>query len=82
MMKRWNVYTKCYEDYEIPDDWKCLTYSSDMDEIVNCAQCGRRIMFGDSYTSLEVHTDLGFGYCVCEVCYYKEYERRITHGCN
>lgn len=47
-----------------------------MSNKVNCAQCGREIKFGDSYTSKEIHTFSGFGYSVCEECYDKEWERR------
>lgn len=75
-MKRWNVYTKQYEDYSIPEEWTCKTYANDMAEKVNCAQCGKVITFGESYTSLEVHTNRGFGYSVCEDCYSREVERR------
>lgn len=52
------------------------TYSEDMNEIVNCAQCLKEIKIGDSYTSKEINTDLGFGFAVCEDCYEKEWERK------
>lgn len=55
------------------------TYSEDMDEIVNCAKCLKEIKIGDSYTSKEIHTDLGFGFAVCEDCYEKELERKRKH---
>ena len=52
------------------------TYSEDMNEIVNCAQCLKEIKIGDSYTSKEIHTDLGFGFAVCSKCYEEEWERK------
>lgn len=52
------------------------TYSEDMDEIVNCAQCLKELKIGDSYTSKEIHTDLGFGFAVCSKCYEEEWERK------
>ena len=64
-----------YEPYEVPDDWNVKIYSNDMDEIVNCCQCGCKTKFGECYTSREVHTELGFGYMVCEKCYSEEWSR-------
>lgn len=76
ILNKWNVLTKEYEPLRIPNNWKCKTYSNDMEELVNCPQCGKKIRFGDCYTSLEVHTNFGMGYAVCEDCYNKEWERR------
>ena len=52
------------------------TYSEDMNEIVNCCQCLKKVKFEDTYTSNEIHTDLGFGFAVCEDCYKEEWKRR------
>ena len=49
------------------------TYSEDMNEIVNCCQCLKRVRYGDTYTSKEIHTNLGFGFAVCEDCYEEEW---------
>lgn len=65
-----------YKEWEVPDEWKVRTKCEDLDEKINCAQCGKEIKFGDSYTSLEVHTWVGIGYSVCEKCYNKEWIRR------
>ena len=46
-----------------------------MDEAVNCVQCGRAIRFGEGYTSFEIQTGVGFGYCVCPACHEKEYRK-------
>ena len=73
MLQKWNYQTRQYDPYEVPDDWNVKTYSVDMDEIINCAHCGAQITFGSSYTSHEIHTEHGMGYCVCHVCYF-EYE--------
>ena len=79
LLKKWNWKTREYDPYEIPDDWNVKTYSNDMGEIVNCPHCGREVEFGDTYTSREIHTEHGFGYSVCEVCYAREWEReRVT----
>lgn len=78
ILQKWNCKKHEYEDYEIPDNWNVKTYSRDMKEKINCAQCGRKIAIGDSYTSLEVHTNIGLGYAVCEKCYAKEWKRKET----
>ena len=41
-LKKWNVKEHEYEDYNVPDDWNVKTFSNDMDEIVNCCQCGKK----------------------------------------
>lgn len=77
-IKKWNYETHKYDDYEVPDEWNCKTFSFDMDEIINCPHCGKKIKIGDSYTSLELHNDFGFGYAVCDECYKKEWDKRRT----
>lgn len=76
ILQKWNWDKREYEDCEIPDDWSCKVYSEDMDEIVNCAHCGKKIRFGEGYTSMEIHTKAGWGYVVCKDCYAEEWERR------
>ena len=44
------------------------------------AQCGKELKYGDTYTSLEIHTAMGFGYGVCEDCYEFEWKRREKDG--
>lgn len=72
-MKKWNFKKREYEPYEVPGDWVTPLIEFDMDKIVNCASCGERMVFGDGYTSKKIHTDSGFGYCVCLKCYEKEW---------
>ena len=72
ILSKWNNKKRIYEPYEVPDNWNVITYSSDMDEIVNCPHCGKKLTFGDCYTSREIHTKHGFGYAVCEDCYYNK----------
>lgn len=75
-LNKWNYEKHDYEEYEIPDNWECKTYSTNMEMPVNCPHCGKKVKFGDTYTSQEIHTDAGFGYAICEECYQKEMERR------
>ena len=75
VLKKWNYSKHYYEPYMIPISWNCKTYCDDMDEAVNCVQCGRAIRFGEGYTSFEIQTGVGFGYCVCPACHEKEYRK-------
>lgn len=74
-IRKFNWKTRKYEKYDAPEGIRLALYCSDMNEIVNCAQCFKSISFGDSYTSREVHTNIGLGYAVCEECYDKEWNR-------
>lgn len=76
ILNKWNYDIHDYEPYEVPNEWNCKTYSSDMDEVVNCPHCGKSITFGSGYTSQEIHTEFGFGYAVCANCYEGEIKRR------
>lgn len=69
--QKWNPKTREYYDYDLPEG-ACL-YSDDMDKIVACARCGRKMFFGDGYTSREIHAEHGLGYTVCEQCHEKEW---------
>lgn len=70
-LRKWNYETRKYEPYFVPDEWRVTTYADDMDVIVNCPHCGKKLAYGDSYTSHEIHTEYGFGYAVCGECYFE-----------
>lgn len=76
IIRRWNNKKHNYETYEVPENWNIKIYSNNMQEKVNCASCGKAINVGDSHSSLEIHTDIGIGYMVCEKCYNKELIRK------
>ncbi len=67
--RKWNYKTHKYDDYVLPQG-ACLV-DDDLGKHINCAVCGQEIILGNSYTSLEIHTNCGFGYCVCGKCYKK-----------
>lgn len=75
ILEKWNYDKHKYEPYNVPDEWNVKTYSDNMNEIVNCPHCGKEVIFGDTYTSHEIHTKIGLGYLVCEECYEKENEK-------
>ena len=62
--QKWNYKTHEYDPYEF------------MGKIVACARCGGQMMYGNGYTSLEIHNSMGIGYAVCERCYDEEWKRR------
>ena len=67
-LSKWNSKKHDYEDFESPAKNPAL-YEEDMEKVVDCANCGKPSKFGDMYTSLTIHTSLGFGYAVCPKCY-------------
>lgn len=73
---KWNYKTRSYDPYELPRGNVQLLHD-DMDAAINCASCGQPLIFGDSYTSQEIHTGVGLGFPVCFSCYESETERRI-----
>ena len=75
-LTRWNYERHEYEPHRIPTEWYVSLFESDMERVVNCAHCGSEIVWGNTYTSLEIHNQMGFGYGVCERCYREEVERR------
>ena len=75
ILQKWSNRTRCYEDYEVPDNWAVAVTAPTMDTFVDCAGCGKSIPFGAAFTSSEIHTGFGFGYAVCKNC-NKEEERR------
>ena len=77
VLKRWNWKKRKYEDYEVPDDWHIYTLVYDLDTFVDCASCGKGVPYGLTYTSMEIHTDMGMGYALCDECHEKELNRRF-----
>jgi len=78
-LNKW-IYDKHeYEAFEVPDDWNFILHTHNMDSLTTCPHCGKSFPFDEGYTSLEIHTDLGFGFMVCEECYLEEWKRRKQH---
>lgn len=74
--RKWDYPSHSYKMILIPTKYNVKTFSEDLEEIINCAQCYKELPIGECYTSLEIHSRVGFGYCVCESCYEEEWERR------
>lgn len=77
---RWNYATHSYDPYDVPIDWTIVLYTDDMDLPINCTNCGKDMVFGDGYTSRELHNPYGLGYPVCEECYEAETKRKQEAG--
>lgn len=75
-LSKWDYETRSYHKYGVPAEWKVSTCCADMSQIINCAGCGKELPYGETFTSLEIHTKIGIGYGVCNDCYEKEWERR------
>ena len=74
-MKRWNYKTKSYVKYEVPLKWNCPVFCADMDEKINCAECGKEVTFGETYSSFRIFNDSGvFSHMVCPECHEREYK--------
>lgn len=74
--KIWNRLTQKWEEFDIPKGWKLTTFEDDMCKRVNCAGCGERIRFKDSFTSSVLRDELDLGYAVCRKCWHWEEDAR------
>lgn len=79
-MQKWNAEKGEYEPYSVPEGWDCPLFCADMQRVVNCASCGKEILYGDCYTSQEIHNTMGLGYAVCPECYREEMKRRMERA--
>ena len=76
-IRRWDWENKRYTVEAVPSDRRATVYCDDMERVIECVTCGRRVKVGETYTSMEVHNSMGFGYMVCEECYNEEMIRRF-----
>lgn len=77
---KWNFKTHEYEPYTPNPQWKIKLYSNDMNEAINCTSCGKDMLYGDTFTSRQLHNHIGLGYPVCRDCYDHEWklERELS----
>ena len=54
----------------LPSNWHIKLYDQDenFDELINCANCGTQLEYGDSYKSHDIISDNKKHYCICEKC--------------
>lgn len=76
--QKWDCKTRKYYDYYLSK--RACLYSNDMDKVIACARCGRRMLFRDGYPSRQINTKYGLRYAVCEPCYDKEWQEEKENG--
>ena len=77
LLSKWNYRKHEYEPYQIPDSWDVEFNSGDMERVVSCAGCGKKIKVGDSFCSMSIHTKVfGFSYLVCGDCMKADIKER------
>lgn len=57
---KWNFKSREYEPYELPDGATSSEWCQ-MNEKITCAECGKKILYGNGYTSRKIHTVSGMG---------------------
>lgn len=78
-LRRWDFAEHRYLPWRVPASWRVSVYEEDCEALVECASCGATIAYGESFTSLEIHTDgPAWGYAVCGECHVGEVRRRIA----
>lgn len=76
-LQKWSYKKHVYEPFKVPDDRDVRLSVDDLKEVINCANCGKGVITGDTYSSLTIHNGIGLGYCVCGECYEKEWKERL-----
>ncbi len=74
--EKWNYDFRKYDPYELPPGSVLI---ADLGDPITCAACGRKVMYGNTLTSLEIHNSIGMGYAVCPECNKKEWKRREAY---
>lgn len=69
VIRKWNESKKDYDVVKIPDEWNVPLKSKDMNEIVNCVNCGCKMKFGDGFQSKRYHDVSGAAYSECTKCF-------------
>jgi len=75
IISKWDFEKHEYEQVENPYA-STITFDADDDqEEIQCANCGKRILRGESMVSKQWHDNIGFGYPVCEECHIAEWDK-------
>lgn len=67
--RKYDPVNNTYENYILPEG--ASLYEDDMNKDIACAERGKKIKYGMSYTSRIILDKYGFGYAVCKECYFK-----------
>jgi len=74
MLQKWDFEKHEYLPFEVPDDRIVVLYTEDMDQPIDCTNCGKHMTYGEGLTSRTIHNHVGLGYPVCQDCYDVEWE--------
>ena len=75
-IQKWDPDRHCYDPHPYPSEWNVGFFSTDLDELINCACCGKELPYGHIYTSRELYDGSGmFGMAVCPKCHEAEWKR-------
>lgn len=76
LVRKWDPVRRRYVPHPYPDDWDVDFFRTDLNTIVSCACCGKKLPYGGTYTSRELYAGPGlFGMAVCPECHEAEWER-------
>ena len=80
VLRRWNFDEDRFEPHEIPGNWNVKTAEAiiSIDEVINCAECGEKLPFSESYPSVRIQTIKCYGYGVCTKCHAKEADESLA----
>lgn len=59
ILQKWDPKSHVYRPFDSPA-LKTVLVTRDMEVLIDCAECGKEIEFGVSFTSRLIHTDIGF----------------------
>lgn len=76
MAEKFDFKERRYKRYILPAG--AAMERDNLDDVVNCANCGKPVKFGESYISLTIHNLYGLGYCVCGQCHEKEMSEKFS----
>ena len=77
ILRKMNNHSRSYEYYEVPDNWAVAVTAPTPDTFVDCAGCGKSIPFGAAFPSIDIRSEAGDGYAVCQKCHAGEAKRKL-----
>ena len=69
VIRKWNENKKDYDVVKIPDSWNVPLHCGNMNEIVNCVNCGCKMKYGDGFQSRRYQNVSGEAYSECRKCF-------------
>ncbi len=78
MARKWNYQKREYDQINLPDGASLFpdraNAHADMDKVIECAECGKRVISGDAYLSIRIKAENGTPYLVCHECHNIEWQ--------